>query len=81
MLKSFKFQLLPTKDQEVLLSKHFGCRRFVWNYFLNRRKDEYLKDEKTLNYYDCANELVSLKKKEETNWLKEINSQTLEHTL
>jgi len=81
MLKSFKFQLLPTKDQEVLLSKHFGCRRFVWNHFLNRRKEEYLKDEKTLNYYDCATELVSLKKKEETNWLKEINSQTLQHTL
>ena len=81
MLKSFKFQLLPTKDQEVLLSKHFGCKRFVWNHFLNRRKEEYLKDEKTLNYYDCASELVDLKKVEETNWLKEINSQTLQHTL
>ena len=81
MLKSFKFQLLPTKDQEVLLAKHFGCKRFVWNHFLNRRKDEYLKNEKTLNYYDCATELVELKKVEETNWLKEINSQTLQHTL
>jgi len=81
MLKSFKFQLLPTKDQEVLLAKHFGCKRFVWNHFLNRRKDEYLKNEKTLNYYDCATELVELKKVEETTWLKEINSQTLQHTL
>lgn len=81
MLKSFKFQLLPTKEQEVLLSKHFGCKRFVWNHFLNKRKEEYLKDKKTLNYYDCANELVSLKKQEETSWLKEINSQTLQATL
>jgi putative transposase len=81
MLKSFKFQLLPTKAQEVLLAKHFGCKRFVWNYFLNKRKEEYLKDKKALNYYDCANELVNLKKQEETSWLKEINSQTLQATL
>jgi putative transposase len=81
MLKSFKFQLLPTKDQEVLLAKHFGCKRFIWNHFLSRRKDEYLNNKKTLNYYDCATELVGLKKKEETNWLKEVNSQTLQHTL
>jgi putative transposase len=79
MLKSFKFQLLPTKEQEVLLAKHFGCKRFVWNYFLNRRKDEYLNNKSTLNYYDCANELVQLKK--ENEWLKEVNSQSLQHTL
>lgn len=62
MLKSFKFQLLPTKEQEVLLAKHFGCKRFVWNYFLNRRKYEYLNNKSTLNYYECANALVQLKK-------------------
>jgi putative transposase len=53
----------------------------VWNYFLNRRKEEYLDNKKTLNYYDCANELTKVKKKTEYNWLKEVNSQTLQHTL
>ena len=81
MLKSFKFQLLPTKDQKEKLSQHFGCRRFVWNYFLNRRKEEYLDNKKTLNYYDCANELTKVKKQTAYNWLKEVNSQTLQHTL
>ena len=81
MLKSFKFQLLPTKEQKEKLSQHFGCRRFVWNYFLNRRKEEYLDNKKTLNYYDCANELTKVKKQTEYNWLKEVNSQTLQHTL
>lgn len=81
MLKSFKFQLLPTKEQQVLLAKHFGSKRFVWNYFLNRRKEEYLNNKSTLNYYDCAAELVELKKSEETQWLKEVNSQSLQHSL
>ena len=34
MHKAFKFRLVPTPEQEVLLSKHFGCTRFVYNYFL-----------------------------------------------
>ena len=59
----------------------FGSVRFVYNYFLNQRKEEYLNNKKSLNYYDQAKELTQLKKKEETNWLKEINSQTLQFSL
>ena len=81
MLKSFKFQLLPTEQQKVLLMQHFGCRRFVWNYFLNKRKDEYLNNKKTLNYYDCANQLTILKTDDDYIWLKDVNSQMLQHTL
>jgi len=81
MLKSFKFQLLPTKEQEVLLSKHFGCRRFVWNYFLNRRKDEYINNKQNLTYNKCAKELTLLKQKNDYNWLNEVNSQSLQHSL
>lgn len=81
MLKSFKFQLLPTEQQKVLLMQHFGCKRFVWNYFLNKRKEEYLNNKKTLNYYDCANQLTILKTDDDYIWLKDVNSQMLQHTL
>jgi len=81
MFKSFKFQLLPTKQQKNLLGQHFGCKRFVWNYFLNKRKEEYLNNKKTLNYYDCARELTQLKEMQEYDWLNKVNSQTLQHTL
>jgi len=78
---TYKFRLDPTEDQIELLNKHFGSVRFVYNYFLNQRKEEYLNNKKSLNYYDQAKELTQLKKKEETNWLKEINSQTLQFSL
>jgi len=81
MLKAFKFQLLPTEQQKVLLMQHFGCKRFVWNYFLNKRKDEYLNHKKTLNYYDCAADLTILKTDDDYVWLKDVNSQMLQHTL
>ena len=37
--KVYKFRIYPNKEQEILLSKHFGCSRFVYNYFLNERKE------------------------------------------
>ncbi len=72
---------MPTKEQEVLLNKHFGCVRFVFNHFLNERKQQYEESKKSDNYYKQAATLTTLKKKEETEWLKEVNSQTLQYAL
>ena len=81
IFKSFKFRIYPNKEQEILLSKHFGACRFVFNRYLNSRKETYLEEKKSLNYYDNANDLTKLKKEEETKWLKEVNSQTLQFAL
>lgn len=78
---TYKFRLKPTKKQEVLLNKHFGSVRWSYNYFLNQRKEEYVNNNKSINYYDQAKELTQLKKHEETKWLKEVNSQTLQFSL
>jgi putative transposase len=79
--KTYRFALFPTKEQEVLLSKHFGCVRYVFNHFLNERKVQYQDSKKSDNYYKQAATLTLLKKKEETVWLKEVNSQTLQFAL
>lgn len=81
MLKSYKYKLKPNEEQKVLLDKHFGSIRFVYNHFLNERKMEYEKNKKSLNYYDNANDLTKLKKTEEYSWLNEINSQSLQTSL
>lgn len=79
--KTYKFRLHPTKEQEVLLSKHFGCSRWVYNHFLNERKEQYQRNKKSDNYYAQAKSLTEIKKKAETEWLKEVNSQTLQFAL
>ena len=79
--KTFRYRCYPTKEQQVLLAKHFGSKRFVYNYFLNERKSLYLKNKETLNYYDNAKSLTALKKDEQYEWLNEINSQTLQSAL
>jgi putative transposase len=77
--KSFKYRIYPTKNQEMLLEKHFGCMRFVFNRFLNERQEEYLNNGNSLNYYDNASSLTELKK--DLVWLKEVNSQSLQSAL
>jgi putative transposase len=84
--KSFNYRLYPTEEQKVLLSRHFGHTRFVYNYFLRARSDYYLQNKnsdikKSLNYYDNANYMIEMKKSEEFNWLKEVNAQSLQQAL
>ena len=81
MLKSFKYKLLPNQEQIILLNKHFGCVRFIYNHYLNERKLEYETNKQTLNYLDNAKDLTFLKKKQEFNFLKEVLTASLQHSL
>ena len=79
--KSFKYRIYPTEEQKVLLSKHFGSKRFVWNHFLDLRKKVYLENKTNLTYYDNSKSLTELKKQEDFVWLKEVNSQSIQYAL
>lgn len=79
--KAYKFRLEPNEEQKVLLAKHFGCTRFVYNHFLSERKAQYDETHKSDNYYVQSKKLTKLKKDEKYAWLNEINSQTLQHAL
>ena len=79
--KSYKFRLYPNKEQIDLLARHFGCARFVYNYFLNQRIEQYRLTGKSDNYYEQAKALTALKEKEETAWLKEVNAQSLQFAI
>src|SRR5574344_2121977 len=81
IFKAYKFRIYPSEEQEILLAKHFGACRFVFNHYLNKRKESYFEDKKSLNYYDNATDLTQLKKDKDYTWLKEINSQSLQSSL
>lgn len=79
--KSYKFRIYPNEEQKVLLAKHFGATRFVFNYYLNKRKETYLEDKTTLSYYDNQKDLTLIKKHENYIWLNEVNAQSLQSSL
>jgi len=78
-LIAYKYRLYPNKAQKVLLEKHFGCCRFIYNYFLQKKITHYKETKKTIGWISLANELKDLKKEKE--WLDEIGSQSLQATI
>lgn len=81
MLKAYKYQLFPTPRQKVLLDKHFGCVRFIWNWGLTKKIEAYQKDKTKLSRYDLQKLLPLMKKQVETQWLSEVNAQSLQAKL
>lgn len=79
MEKAFKYRIYPNKKQQELIQKTFGCVRFIYNYYLDKRINEYEENKKTLNFYDCCKDLTNLKK--ELQWLKEPDKCSLQNTL
>lgn len=79
--RTYRFRIYPNPVQMKLLAKHFGCARFVYNYFLNQRQEQYREKRKSDNLYAQEKALTELKKQKETSWLKEVNSQTLQFAL
>jgi putative transposase len=69
MLKAVKVRLYPTPEQQVALSRSFGCARWYWNFALNACIQHYQETGKTLKLAAYKGMLPQLKK--EYPWLKE----------
>jgi putative transposase len=81
MLKAYKYRMYPKPKQEVLLAKHFGCTRFIYNWALDQKIKKYQIENKSLSCFDLINQLVQLKTSEATKWLSEVNSQSLQSAI
>ena len=81
MIETYKFRIYPTKDQEVLLAKHFGSVRFIYNWALDYDIKKYAQTQKHLGWISILNSGDYKKLKEDNVWLKEINSQSLQNSV
>lgn len=79
MIKSLKVRIYPNKKQEELIIKTFGCVRYVYNYYLDKRIKQYKNCGKLLSYNECSKDLTVLKK--ELEWLKEPDKFSLQSSL
>lgn len=76
MIKSLKIRIYPTKEQEDLIWKHFGCCRFVYNQMLAKEIEAYKQGEKYSGRFGMIKQLPKLK--EEFPWLKEVSNTSLQ---
>lgn len=75
-LLAYKYRIYPTEDQQVLLSKTFGCKRFIFNHYLNVQQERYKNKEKHLSNYDINKDITKLKETKE--YLREVDSIALQ---
>ncbi|WP_218961613.1 RNA-guided endonuclease InsQ/TnpB family protein, partial [Leptospirillum ferriphilum] len=68
-MKAFKFRLVPTPEQETLLSRHAGCVRFVWNKALDLQTRRLDAGIPLLSYGDMAKLLTLWRSSEEYGFL------------
>lgn len=76
---SYKFRIYPTREQENLIQRTFGCCRFVYNYYLAMRSAAYNERKENINYVACSNNMTALKK--ELVWLNEVDATALQSSL
>ena len=79
--KAYVFRLYLTESQETFIFKAIGCARFVYNYFLARRRKYYEETGETLGYSKCNLELTLLKQDKDHLWLNEVDKFALQNSL
>lgn len=78
MNRAFKIRLYPTKEQEILMWKHVGACRYIWNHMLSIQDERYKCGKKYLSAYNMISLLKPLKNDGEHEWLYEVGNKSLQ---
>lgn len=81
MIKALNIRLYPTEEQIILMHKHIGCMRFVYNWALSRQIENYKTNNKKLSVSELGKELTILKNTEGHEWLYEVSNATLKESI
>ena len=79
--KAVKFKIHPTVKQQKQLTNHLGCARFVYNYFLQYKTDQYRHTGKSASFVQMSRQLTLLKKESDKLWLNNVSRQCIGRAL
>lgn len=79
MEKGYVYRAYPNVKQRELIKKTFGCKRFVYNYFLDVRKAHWENDKKNMTFFEMNKLLTPLK--QEKDFLREPDKNALQNAL
>jgi putative transposase len=77
--RAYKFRIYPTKEQQNLIERTFGCARFVYNHYLDDRINSYKTTGKSPTRFQQDKDLTELKQSIE--WLREPDKCALQNSL
>ena len=70
--------MYPTKEQEEMFFQHFGACIFIYNWGLEQKIKTYEQDGTSISRFDLNKGITMLKRDGEHDWLKDVNSQSLQ---
>src|SRR5438034_8615306 len=79
--RAYQYRFYPTKEQHQLLSRTFGCVRYVYNWALRLRIDTYAAEKRSLSYNVLSKQLTALKQQKDAAFLNEVSSVPLQQSL
>ena len=79
MILSKKIRILPTKKQQILIHKSFGCKRYIYNWGIDQIENYYKENNKYLYYGELSKNMTILKQR--LVWLKEVGNKVLKQSL
>ena len=80
MLKAYRYRIYPDDMQKIQLAKTFGCVRFVYNYYLDKKIQQYKETKRSMSKTECNNDL-NRNVKEEYQWLREVDKFALTNAI
>jgi putative transposase len=80
MSRRWTFRCYPTPEQEQVLSRTFGCVRYVYNWGLQQRTAAFRAGQR-MDYVKSSAALTHLKAQPEMVWLNEVSSVPLQQAL
>ena len=81
MIKAYKYKLKPNKTQETAINQFLGSARFIYNWGLNRKTEQYKLNGTSPNYNALAKELTLLKQTEGFTWMQDVPIEALQQSL
>ena len=73
--------LIPNNKQKTRLFQYANTARFVYNWALNREKENYQNGNKFIFDKDLRKEMTQLKKTKEYSWLNDISNDVIKQAI
>lgn len=81
MLVGQRLRLIPNKEQEKWLQNNAGVARFIYNWSLNYKIEQYKNFDISVGQKEIMREVIDMKHKPEFEWLQEYNSETVKYAV
>ena len=77
MIKGFKTQIYPNKEQQNKIIKFCNAARFAYNWAIALEEENYKNGNKFISGYNLNKQFTEFKKQKGNEWLNEISGRAL----